>query len=78
MTKLTCLQLLMVAFQAALITMSSAGLQYNYYSSSCTNAEKTIRNFVYSAIDADPSKAAAFIRLHFHDCFVNVCNESND
>ncbi|KAL6626317.1 hypothetical protein ACP70R_030043 [Stipagrostis hirtigluma subsp. patula] len=74
--KLACLQLLMVAFQATLITMSYAGLQYNFYSSSCPNAEQTVRNVVYKMIDADPTMPAAFIRLLFHDCFVMGCDAS--
>ena len=76
-TKQACLQLLMVAFQATLITMSSsAGLQYNFYSSSCPNAEQTVRNVVNGMIDADPTMPAAFLRLLFHDCFVMVRNAS--
>ncbi|TVU21312.1 hypothetical protein EJB05_30940, partial [Eragrostis curvula] len=69
--KLACLQLLLVAFQATLITMSSAGLQYNFYSSSCPSAEDIVRNKVNGMIDADKSTAAALIRVLFHDCFVN-------
>ena len=72
--KLTCMQLLMVAFLllATLVTKSSAGLQYNFYSSSCPNAEETIKNVVNGLIDANPGVAAALIRLIFHDCFVTV------
>lgn len=70
--KLTCLRLLMVSVLATLLTMSSADLQYDFYNSSCPNAETTIRNVVYSQIDANPSVAAALIRLLFHDCFVRV------
>jgi peroxidase len=71
--KLTGLQLLMVAF-ATLITMPSAGLQYDFYNSSCPNAEKTVTNVVNGLIDANPAVAAALIRLIFHDCFVAVGN----
>ncbi|CAO2207955.1 unnamed protein product [Urochloa humidicola] len=74
--KLACLQLLTVAFQATLITVSSAGLQYNFYSSSCPNAEATVRNVVNGMIDADATMPAAFIRLLFHDCFVMGCDAS--
>ncbi|VAH98906.1 unnamed protein product [Triticum turgidum subsp. durum] len=76
MVKLTCVQLLMVAFHATLITMSSAELPYNFYSSSCPNAEETIKNTVYNLIDGNPSIAAALIRMHFHDCFVMGCDAS--
>ncbi|KAI4974104.1 hypothetical protein ZWY2020_046590 [Hordeum vulgare] len=77
MVKLTCVQLLMVAcFQGTLITMSSAELPYDFYSSSCPKAEETIRNVVYNLTDANPSIAAALIRLHFHDCFAMGCDAS--
>ncbi|CAL4964023.1 unnamed protein product [Urochloa decumbens] len=76
MKLMACLQLLMVAFQATLITMSSAGLQYNFYGSTCSNAEATVKNVVDDMIDADPTMAAAFIRLLFHDCFVMGCDAS--
>jgi peroxidase len=71
--KLTGLQLLTAAI-ATLITMSSAGLQYNFYNSSCPNAEQTVTNVVNGLIDANPAVAAALIRLIFHDCFVAVGN----
>uniref|UniRef100_I1Q861 Peroxidase n=1 Tax=Oryza glaberrima TaxID=4538 RepID=I1Q861_ORYGL len=69
--------ILMVAFQAmSLISISTASLQYNFYGSSCPNAEQTISNVVYGLIDADPSMAPALLRLHFHDCFVMGCDAS--
>uniref|UniRef100_A0A0E0HWS7 Peroxidase n=1 Tax=Oryza nivara TaxID=4536 RepID=A0A0E0HWS7_ORYNI len=69
--------ILMVAFQAmSLISISTASLQYNFYGSSCPNAEQTISNIVYGLIDADPSMAPALLRLHFHDCFVMGCDAS--
>lgn len=72
--KLTCQQLLMVAVLATLITMSSAGLQYGFYNSSCPNAEEKIKTVVNGLIDANPAVSAALVRLLFHDCFVAVCN----
>ncbi|GJN05493.1 hypothetical protein PR202_ga23123 [Eleusine coracana subsp. coracana] len=74
--KLACLQLVMVAFLATSVTMSSAGLQYNFYSSPCPNAEDTVRNVVYGLFDKDPTLPAALIRLLFHDCFVMGCDAS--
>ncbi|CAM0949103.1 unnamed protein product [Alopecurus aequalis] len=74
--KLTCMQLLTVAFLATLVTMSSAALQYNFYSSSCPSAEETIKSKVNYLINGNPSVAAALIRLLFHDCFVTGCDGS--
>uniref|UniRef100_A0A0D9Y752 Plant heme peroxidase family profile domain-containing protein n=1 Tax=Oryza glumipatula TaxID=40148 RepID=A0A0D9Y752_9ORYZ len=51
-------------------TRRAFDVKYNFYGSSCPNAEQTISNVVYGLIDADPSMAPALLRLHFHDCFV--------
>jgi peroxidase len=72
--KLTCQHLLIAAFLATLITMSSAGLQYGFYNSSCPNAEQMVTSVVNGLIDANPAVAPALIRLIFHDCFVAVRN----
>lgn len=43
-----------------------------FYSSSCPKAEATIRSTVESYFNKDPTIAAGLLRLHFHDCFVQV------
>ncbi|KAK8921218.1 Cationic peroxidase 1 [Platanthera zijinensis] len=53
-----------------------AQLSPNFYSDICPEALPTIQMVVYNAIANDPRIAASFLRLHFHDCFVNGCDAS--
>ncbi|XVE99944.1 hypothetical protein REPUB_Repub03eG0243700 [Reevesia pubescens] len=55
---------------------TQAQLQLGFYSKSCPKAEKTVLDFVHQHIPNAPSLAAAFIRMHFHDCFVRGCDAS--
>ncbi|THU72380.1 hypothetical protein C4D60_Mb04t11510 [Musa balbisiana] len=51
-----------------------AHLTPKYYANSCPQALYTIRTAVRSAIARERRMAASIIRLHFHDCFVQVKN----
>lgn len=50
----------------------SNGLSMNYYMMACPFVDGIIKNTVNSALQKDPTLAAALIRMHFHDCFVEV------
>lgn len=50
----------------------SNGLNMNYYIMACPFAEMIIKNTVNRALQSDRTLAAALIRMHFHDCFVEV------
>ena len=63
---------IMVIAAAALSMASGTALQYNFYSSSCPEAEEAVRNATQKIIYNDPTMGAAFVRLFFHDCFVRV------
>ncbi|GMN27056.1 hypothetical protein TIFTF001_001515 [Ficus carica] len=52
------------------------GLSMNYYTLSCPMAEFIVKNTVNSALQADPTLAAALVRMHFHDCFIQGCDGS--
>jgi peroxidase len=47
-------------------------LQVGYYNKTCPAAEQIVRNETTAAIQASPDLAAALLRLHYHDCFVQV------
>lgn len=53
-------------------TASSASLSPNYYHSVCPQALSTIKRVVEDTVKQEPRMGASLLRLHFHDCFVNV------
>jgi peroxidase len=60
-----------VAF-ALLASTSSAQLDPHFYDKACPAALPTIKRLVQEAVAAEPRMGASLLRLHFHDCFVNV------
>jgi len=55
-----------------LATVCDAQLSSKFYDSTCPNALSTIRTVIRSAVSKERRMAASLIRLHFHDCFVQV------
>lgn len=45
---------------------------YNYYDRSCPRLGMIVKYGVWAAFKNDTRIAASLLRLHFHDCFVNV------
>ena len=60
-----------------LLPMCEAGQQptENFYMQSCPWAESIVKQVVTKHIAADPTLAGSVLRLHFHDCFVRVCQK---
>uniref|UniRef100_A0A0C9RWS7 Peroxidase n=1 Tax=Wollemia nobilis TaxID=56998 RepID=A0A0C9RWS7_9CONI len=54
----------------------SEGLQVGFYSSTCPDAESVVRSTVENSVRDDQTIAAALLRLHFHDCFIQGCDGS--
>ena len=52
------------------------GLSMQYYLTTCPFAEFAVKNTVNKALRGDPTLAAALIRMHFHDCFIEVSSPS--
>ena len=54
---------------------SSSSLCSSFYKTSCPNLSSIVSKIVAQAVAKETRMAASLLRLHFHDCFVNV-NES--
>lgn len=48
------------------------GLTPYYYDYACPQALPAIRRVVKEAVEKERRMGASLLRLHFHDCFVNV------
>lgn len=48
------------------------GLSLDYYAFTCPFAEAIIGDTVNRAVQRDITISAALLRMHFHDCFVEV------
>lgn len=48
------------------------GLSFNFYDKSCSKVESIIRTELKKIFKEDIGQAAGLLRLHFHDCFVQV------
>ncbi|KAK3220517.1 hypothetical protein Dsin_014487 [Dipteronia sinensis] len=55
---------------------AQAQLTPDFYSQSCPNVTNIISDILVDAFASDIRIGASFIRLHFHDCFVNGCDGS--
>ncbi|KAG0611103.1 hypothetical protein M758_7G115900 [Ceratodon purpureus] len=54
----------------------SSGLAFDFYRTSCPEAEDTILRVMHQESQKDPAIRADILRLHFHDCFVRGCDAS--
>lgn len=50
------------------------GLSLTFYDTSCPDLEATVRKQLEEEFTQDIGQAAGLLRLHFHDCFVQVTN----
>ena len=57
---------------SAIVIPISAQLSPNFYEKLCPEALPTIRSVLEKAIYREPRIGASLLRVHFHDCFVNV------
>jgi peroxidase len=53
-------------------TLACGQLTPTFYDQTCPNVSSIIRDVITETLVSDPRIGASLIRLHFHDCFVNV------
>ena len=58
----------------ATIGGTNAALTTDFYDHSCPQIYSIVKAEVQKAVAKDARNAASLVRLHFHDCFVNVSN----
>lgn len=66
------LLLLFIAVSVSL--QANCNLSKHYYRSSCPQALSIVQARVIATVKNETRTAASLLGLHFHDCFVNVCN----
>lgn len=59
-------------FLALMFGASNAQLSSTFYATTCPNVSSIVRGVVEQARNNDARIGARLIRVHFHDCFVNV------
>ncbi|XP_058097320.1 peroxidase 43-like [Magnolia sinica] len=68
--------ILILSFIFSFLWPLMAQLQVGFYSSICPDAESIVSSVVRESVLDDPTMAAALLRLHYHDCFVQGCDGS--
>jgi hypothetical protein len=56
---------------------TNPGLAYNFYQKSCPNVDSIVRSVTWAQVAANPALPGRLLRLHFHDCFVQVSASKN-
>jgi len=62
-----------VAVFGVLPFSSNAQLNPSFYSKTCPNVSSIVREVIRNVSKTDTRMLASLVRLHFHDCFVQVC-----
>lgn len=70
--------LLLASFTEAQKPPVAKGLSWTFYDQSCPKLESIVRKQIQNALKKDIGLAAGLIRIHFHDCFVQVKEKEND
>lgn len=64
--------LVFALFHLFFLPISQAQLRIGFYSQTCPNAESIVKSVVTDATKEDQRVPPILLRLHFHDCFVEV------
>lgn len=67
---------LLLVFSVLALCLGNQGvrceLSYGYYDNTCPQLYTVVQQHVFAAMRAEMRMGASLLRLHFHDCFVNV------
>jgi len=69
---MSCLLALLAVLCLGAAAVARGQLTDNFYDGCCPQAEDIVKARVSAAMKAEPRMGASLLRLHFHDCFVNV------
>nr|GMD28183.1 peroxidase 4-like isoform X5 [Ipomoea batatas] len=69
---LTRIAVAIVLIVAVFFGSSSAQLSTKFYSKSCPMLFGTIKSVIKSSVNKEKRMGASLLRLHFHDCFVQL------
>lgn len=64
----------MVMLITVSFTSLATALSVNYYDHTCPQIDSIVAGAVHKATMNDKTVPAALLRMHFHDCFIRVCN----
>jgi peroxidase len=67
-----CFFVAMMAIAMLATASNGQPLVPHFYDKVCPAALPAIKKVVEEAVAAEPRMGASLLRLHFHDCFVNV------
>jgi peroxidase len=62
----------LVVLSSATVMAAAAGLDLDFYSSTCPRVEAIVKEEMTEILKVSPTLAGPLLRLHFHDCFVRV------
>ncbi|KAI3956845.1 hypothetical protein MKX01_000879 [Papaver californicum] len=59
-------------FLVSMAAISSDALSTTFYDKVCLEAIPTVKKVVADAVNREGRMGASWLRLHFHDCFINI------
>jgi peroxidase len=72
MSSSRCISLIGLLCAFLLGGLSHGQLSPTFCDETCPNVSSIVRGIIDEALQTDARIGASLIRLHFHDCFVNV------
>jgi peroxidase len=75
-SRMAALMMVVLVSAAPAALDAAGGLDMEFYSKTCPEVEKIVRDEMVKILKEAPSLAGPLLRLHFHDCFIRVrhCN----